>query len=149
MDSLDSLDSLRLDYIMVADAAEVVAGKLYVLGGGWDRLIVPAVPGRPAMPFYVAFGLSVPWNLTNRAFEFAVEMLDADGGLIDTLVAGQFEVGRPPGLRAGTSQRMPLAGPAGPEFSHEGRYVIRCVVDGAVLGETAIEVTASAVPAQA
>jgi hypothetical protein len=145
---MDSLDSLRLDYMMVADAAEVVAGKLYVLGGGWDRLLVPVLPGRPAMPFYVAFGLSVPWNLTNRAFEFAVEMLDADGELIDTLVAGQFEVGRPPGLRAGTSQRMPVAGPAGPEFPHEGRYVVRCVVDGEVLGDTAIEVGVASGPVQ-
>lgn len=139
-------ETIDLDYIIVADAAQVVGGKLFVLGGGWDRLFVPELPGRPTMPFAVAVGIMVPWSMTNRQFEFALELADADGAVVDELVLGQFEVGRPPGLRAGASQRFQIAGPAGPEFPAEGRYVVQCRVDGELVGHTAIEV--STVPQQ-
>jgi len=137
-------DRISLDYLLVADAADAVGGKLYVLGGGWDRLMVPAIPGPPTMPFSVAVGVNVPWSLTNRKMGFSVDVHDADGGEVAQLARGEFEVGRPPGLRAGTAQRFQLAVPAQPHFAAAGRYVIQCAVDGEVLGHTAIEVTQAA-----
>ena len=137
-------DSVSLDYLLVADGADAVGGKLYLLGGGWDRLKVPQLPGPPAVPFAVALGISVPWSLTNRKIGFSVDVQDADGGEVAQLAGGEFEVGRPPGLRAGTSQRFQITVPAQPQFSAEGRYVIQCSVDGEVLGHTAIEVSAAA-----
>ena len=136
-------DSVSLDYLLVADGADAVGGKLYLLGGGWDRLKVPQLPGLPAVPFAVALGINVPWSLTNRKIGFSVDVQDADGGEVAQLAGGEFEVGRPPGLRAGTSQRFQITVPAQPQFSAEGRYVIQCSVDGEVLGHTAIEVTAA------
>jgi hypothetical protein len=59
------------------------------------------------------------------------------------LTSGNFEVGRPTGLRAGASQRFQLAGPAAPVLPAAGRYVVQCAVDGEVLGHTAIEVSAA------
>jgi len=136
-------DEIGLDYLLVADGAQVVGGKLYLLGGGWDRLAVPQIPGRPATPFAVAVGVNVPWSLTNRKMSFSIDVHDADGGHVGQLVGGEFEVGRPPGLRSGASQRFQVAGPAGPEFPDAGRYVIECAIDGEVIGHTAIEVTAA------
>jgi hypothetical protein len=133
-------ESLGLSFIMVADAAQSVAGKVYILGGGWDRLLVPELPGPPMVPFYVAVGLTVPWHLTNRKFAFSIELEDADGSMIAPLVAGEAEVGRPPGLRPGTPQAIHFAGPTNPVFPSEGRYVLVCRVDGEPLGHTAIEV---------
>ena len=137
-------DKISLDYLLVADGAQVVGGKLYLLGGGWDRLTVAQLPGQPAMPFSVAVGVNVPWSLTNRKLGFSVDVLDADGGEVAQLAGGEFEVGRPPGLRAGTSQRFQIAVPARPEFDAAGRYVIQCSVDSEVLGHTAIEVSSAA-----
>lgn len=134
-------DSISLDYLLVADAADAVNGKLYLLGGGWDRLKVPQLPGPPAIPFHVAVGINVPWNSTNRKLRFAIDVLDADGGEVLQLAGGEFEVGRPPGLRAGTPQRFQLTVPAQPEFGAAGRYIVRCSVDGLELGHTAIEVS--------
>ena len=136
-------DSISLDYLLVADGADAVGGKLYLLGGGWDRLRVPQLPGPPAVPFAVALGINVPWSLTNRKIGFSVDVLDADGGEVGQLAGGEFEVGRPPGLRIGTSQRFQITVPAQPQFNAEGRFVIQCSVDGEVLGHTAIEVTAA------
>jgi hypothetical protein len=137
-------DSVSLDYLLVADGAHVVGGKLYVLGGGWDRLTVPQLPGQPATPFAVAVGVRVPWGLTNRKLGFTMDVLDADGGEVARLAGGEFEAGRPPGLRVGAPQRFQLAVPAAPEFPEPGTYVIRCTVDGETLGQTTIEVTAKA-----
>lgn len=134
-------DGLDVSFIMVADAAQSVAGKVYILGGGWDRLRVPEIPGPPAVPFYVAVGLTVPWNLTNRKFSFSIELEDSDGETVAALVTGEAEVGRPPGIRPGTPQPVHLAGPMSPIFPSEGRYVLVCKVDGEPLGHTAIEVT--------
>ena len=136
-------DKIGLDYLLVADGAQVVGGKLYLLGGGWDRLTVPELPGHPATPFSVAVGVNVPWNFTNRKMSFSIDVRNADGGHVGQLVGGEFEVGRPPGLRSGAPQRFQIAGPAGPEFPAAGRYVIECAIDGEVIGHTAIEVMAA------
>jgi hypothetical protein len=138
---MSDLDRVTLDYLLVADGAEAVNGKLYVLGGGWDRLSVPQLPGHPAVPFAVAVGIGVPWILTNRKLRFSVDVLDADGREVAQLAAGDLEVGRPPGLRAGAPQRFQIAIQAHPEFPAAGRYVIRCSVNGEDLGQTVIEVS--------
>lgn len=131
---------IAASFIMVADAAQAVAGKVYVLGGGWDRLTVPALPGPSIVPFYVVAGLQVPWNLTNRKFALSIELHNADGDVLETLVTAEAEVGRPPGLRAGIPQTVHLAGPTNPVFPEAGRYLIVCKVDGEDVGHTAIEV---------
>ena len=94
-------DKISLDYLLVADGAQVVGGKLYLLGGGWDRLTVPRLPGPPAMPFSVALGVNVPWSLTNRKMSFSIDIHDADGGHVGLLVGGEFEVGRPQAFAPG------------------------------------------------
>jgi hypothetical protein len=142
-------DKISLDYLLVADGAQVVGGKLYLLGGGWDRLTVSKFPGQPATPFAVAVGVNVPWSLTNRKMSFSIDVRDADGGHVGQLVGGEFEVGRPPGLRSGAAQRFQVAGPAGPELPAAGRYVIECAIDGEVIGHTAIEVMAASPAASA
>lgn len=139
-------DALALDYLVVADAAEAVGGKIYLLGGGWDRLLVPQLPGPPGAPFAVAAGVSVPWGMTNKRLHLGVEVLDADGALVATLIDGQIEVGRPAGIRPGVAQRFQLAVRAQPQFTTAGRYVVRCTVDGNLLGSTAFEVAAAAPP---
>ena len=35
---------MRVEYVMVADAAQVTGGKLYVLGGGWNQYRAASFP---------------------------------------------------------------------------------------------------------
>ncbi|HXW82890.1 MAG TPA: hypothetical protein VEJ86_00655 [Candidatus Binataceae bacterium] len=35
---------MEIDFLQIADAAEAVNGKLYMLGGGWTRFNAPAFP---------------------------------------------------------------------------------------------------------
>lgn len=102
--------------MMLADAAQVADGKLYILGGGWS------VTGPGPSGFAIALKIEVPWDQTNQRHHFALRLLDQDAqpaliaGATDPLVIeGEFEVGRPAGIPAGSSMAVPLVvAPAGP-----------------------------------
>ncbi len=94
--------------LLIADAAQVADGKLYILGGG-----LTAVGPRP-QPMGVAIRIEVPWDRANVSHEWRIDLLDEDGhplliGERPLVVQGNFEAGRPVGLRPGTPLCVPLA----------------------------------------
>jgi hypothetical protein len=131
MDELSIEPDLHVN-IMLADFAQVADGKLNVIGGGW------AVTGPEPCPFALAGVFEVPWTMTNQPLQFRFELIDLDGNevIVDTpegeqsvSFEGTFEVGRPPGLRAGSSQRVPFAINGGalplePGMSYEWRLSV-------------------------
>lgn len=120
--------------MMLADAAQVSEGKLYVLGGGWT------VIGPQPMPFSIAGQIEVPWHLTNRQHVFRFECIDLDGNAVmvstpdgeEPLFAeGGFEVGRPPGVRTGTTIPVPFAFGFGPQpFPTGSHFEWRLTING-------------------
>ena len=121
------MDEISVEWLILADAATVVGEKLYLLGGGWDRLTVnkpPPVPHQMA----VAASFSVPWNETNQKHRFDLEIFDLDGTSLFKF-GGTFEVGRPAGLPQGQSQRTQIAVNMGVVFNKLGGYVIVGRVD--------------------
>jgi Family of unknown function (DUF6941) len=121
---------IDIDFMILADGAQAVGGKLYMLGGGWTHCFIPQFPGRPVAPFAIALGLRVPYHLTNRKFSFALELTDSDGARVGDVFAGELEQGRPPGIRAGTDQSILIAVNAAPEFPEPGRYSFNASIDG-------------------
>ena len=120
--------------MILADAAQASGGKLYVLGGGWTRL-------RPDAPTTMAVGIvvHVPYDQTNESLAFTVTLKDADGQpvLIDgSPVAGngEFEVGRPPGLKAGEQINFPLAVTFNSVSLPPGGYVWEYAIGDDVIG---------------
>jgi hypothetical protein len=98
--------------MLLADAAQVSDGKLYVLGGGW------ALIGPDPSPFALALFIEVSWDLANMQHQFRLELVDSDGTPVEVptpmgdqplWLGGPFEVGRPPGLMQGTPLGVPLA----------------------------------------
>lgn len=94
--------------MLLADAAQVVEGKLYILGGGLG-LIGP----RP-QPVAIALQLLLPWDRANVPHEWLIELLDEDGqpvmaGERPIQMRGRVETGRPAGLRPGTPLGVGLA----------------------------------------
>jgi hypothetical protein len=133
-------DDIEIPYLFLADGAQSVGGKLYVLGGGWDRIIVPQVPGKPSVSFSIALGIRVPWTHTNRKFALALELIDADGERVGDELGLQLETGRPPGLKPGTPQNVPLGIGAHPEFPVVGAYTFVVKIDGAIKGKVGFDV---------
>ncbi len=111
--------------MMLADAAQQVGGKLYILGGGWSTT------GSPTPPMAVAIKIEVPWDRTNVGHDWRLALVDADGRAVQTSderaveVTGELEVGRPAGLPDGTPLDAPLVVSFGPMPLESGRYVWR------------------------
>ena len=120
--------------MLLADSAQAVNGKLYILGGGWS------ITGPDPTPSAIAIQIEVPWDEANKRHRLEVALVNADGqpvmvptptGDRPVLLGGEFEVGRPPGLIPGTPLGVALAINIGPlPLPPDSRYVWRCSIDG-------------------
>ena len=103
---------VEVEWLILADAAQVVGNKLYLLGGGWDRLTVNS-GSSVNRSFAVSVSVKVPWNETNQKHSVEVEVVTEDPATEQpkslVKVPSQLEVGRPPGIPQGQDQRVQLA----------------------------------------
>jgi hypothetical protein len=122
--------------LILCDAAQTDAsGKMHMLGAGWS------VTGTPTGPAAVAILLKIPWDRANQKLPLVLQLEDADGQPV-VLAGGpvemrsEIEVGRPPGLDAGSPidaafqlsvQPMPLL---------PGRYQWRLQIGGDEFSES-------------
>ena len=136
----DESQDVQITAMLLADSAQAVGGKLYVLGGGFDRINMPAVPFQ--FRFDLAMLIAVPWGATNQPYQVVVELLDADGQHVGYRAEATMEIGRPPGTRRGTSLTVPLAVPVVAEFTKPGRYFLAGSVNGEERNRVAFEVIA-------
>ncbi|MHB8516706.1 MAG: DUF6941 family protein [Dehalococcoidia bacterium] len=119
---------MKTEWLILADHVDVVGNKLYLNGGGWDILTVNS--GFPVQQTLgVAAAFSVPWNETNQRNNVEIEIVTGDG-LTLTKAAGQLEVGRPPGLPAGQSQRAQIAVNVTLLLDKPGTYEIITRIEG-------------------
>jgi hypothetical protein len=119
--------------LLLSDYAVVSDGKLTIVGGGWSQT------GPEPAPFGIGLLIQVPWDQSNTRHTFQVELLDADGEpvVLETdegdeqpvAFGGDFEVGRPPGLKPGTPLDFPVAMNSTPLPLDPGRYEWRLTID--------------------
>ena len=120
--------------MLLADAAQVADGKLYILGGGWS------ITGPEPVPSAVAIKVGVDWHEFDAEHHWELFLEDADGNLVtfDTPegaqsieVRGDFSASEPTGVPVGTPVDVPIAVNFGPIPLVAGsRYTWRLVIDG-------------------
>ena len=128
---------MEVEWLILADSAQVVGSKLYLMGGGWDRLNVPKFPHTQTAA--IAASVVVPWNETNEKHTFEIRVDTEDGETVARMNGG-FEVGRPPGIPKGQDQRMQLALGFQLAVKDSGTIVIVASVDGAELKRTVFNI---------
>ncbi|MEM7092693.1 MAG: hypothetical protein AAF567_06810 [Actinomycetota bacterium] len=106
-DDLVAPSGVRVN-MLLCDSAQAVGGKLFVLGGGLS------VMGPRPQPLAIAIHVTVPWDRGNVKHDWRIDLVDEDGRPVmvndkPIAVRGQFEAGRPSGLRAGTPLGVALA----------------------------------------
>ncbi len=145
MEQMELEERLDVEWLIVADGAQVSNGKLYVLGGGWDVLTLPA-PLPVQHKLAIACAIKVPWTETNSGHQFRIRIEHEDGQLLGE-VGGAFEVGRAPGLVRGQPQRAQLAFDVGLPLEKQGMYSVVASVDGEDIKRTWFRVVQAGVPA--
>jgi hypothetical protein len=123
--------------LLLADSAQAVSGKLYVLGGGWS------LTGPEPSAMALAVKIDVPWDRANIKHRWQLELLDGDGAPVELppaaadgaaqplRIEGEFEAGRPAGLKPGTPLDVALALNFPPlPLAADGRYVWRLSIAG-------------------
>jgi len=128
-------------YILLADFAEAIGGKLYIQGGGWSQLHL----GAPVADIYVAGMVYVPWDDANRRRRLLLQLIDQDGVEV-TLdgqpveMRGEFEVGRPPGMTPGTEIEFPISAKFAGLPLQPGRYKFQLTVGATHIGDANFEI---------
>ena len=120
--------------MLLADYAQVADGKLTIVGGGWS------VTGPMPVPFAIAMLFEVPWDRANVKHRFRLDLVDTDGHVVfapteegeePVVIEGEFEAGRPPGMKPGTPLDVPIAiNLPGPPVQPGGRFEWRLTVNG-------------------
>lgn len=129
---------MECDLLMLADSAQAVDGKLYILGGGWRAVTGQRLPF--SHPMAIAVGFLVDWTETNRQHQFNLTIQADDTKENLAQLEGTLEVGRPVGIPAGTQQRALFALNMTPEFKSDGPYTVSLLVDGQDLARTSFTV---------
>src|SRR3546814_16783640 len=77
-------------FLSLADAAEAVNGKLYILGGGWS------ITGPDPTPSAIAIKIEVPWDQAKTRHQLKLELFNDDGQpiMVPTPIGEQPEIGR-------------------------------------------------------
>jgi hypothetical protein len=126
MDDAVLIEETTIDFLLTADFAEVVQGKVYVMGAGWDKFAPPTYPA--VMRIGLAAGIRVPYLESNVPHHLSVTLRSGDG--VDLFrIDGDLETGRPAGSR-GESILVPLAVNAQVDISGPQLMELVAEVDG-------------------
>lgn len=133
---MEGLDGPELDpaptieFAFLADAVQAVAGKLYVIGGGWDTLYVRDFPARhPTMGIGVR--CRVPWSDIDE-FTLSVDLVDEDGTslfkgrTLTQKIKVRRAIGMPAGSDVGIVRAFTFNNLA---FPNDGGYAFRLLVN--------------------
>jgi hypothetical protein len=124
----------EVDFVLLCDHAEVVNGKLYMLGGAWNRVtrlvpvalaaIADAFPPQPAR-FAVVTSVLIDWNETNEIIPLELSIEDPDGRARVWEAKAQLSAGRPADAIKGAPVRAVFAVPLLLIFPRAGEFVLR------------------------
>lgn len=94
-----------IDSLLLADFAEVINGKLYLMGAGFTAVQLASID--QTHRFFVAAALRIPWGYTNERIDFSGRLETLDAEPIDCwTLEGQIEANRVVGQREGDTTTM-------------------------------------------
>lgn len=101
---------MRLTTAMLADAAQVQGGKLYVIGGGFDTISARSLPV-VHRNLTLAMVAEIEPDERHRDLEIAISLVDEDGRGLEVEAKGKLRVGAPPNLPPGATSIVPIVSP--------------------------------------
>ena len=100
---MSTFDQVEIDFLLLADKSEILNGKIYMMGGGYDRRYINNLSA--PIDLTIVLGVLVPWNLTNQKHTLLIRLEDEDGNTLSPTVGAEITVGRPPEATRGQQFR--------------------------------------------
>jgi hypothetical protein len=119
---------MEIEWLILADGAEVINNKLYLIGGGWESLTINAAFPRQHV-FALVAAFKVPWAEANRQHTVELTIEDESGHGLAT-IAGQIEVELPAGVPLAQAQRVQMAVTLALTLTRPGPHAAIARVDG-------------------
>ena len=69
---------MKIDYLILADWAEVINGKIYVQGGGWSAINAQS-PLPVSRTVAIAVSPRVEWHETNQPHDLVIRIIREEG----------------------------------------------------------------------
>ncbi|HEY2916190.1 MAG TPA: hypothetical protein VGI98_03145 [Candidatus Limnocylindrales bacterium] len=132
---------MRIHSLMLADSAQAVDGKLYILGGAWNMLRFPEFP--TSLMVGISVAIDVDWTETNARHHLDIHFEDADGTAMDPRIGADFEAGRPPGAIPGAELRVVMAVNGPVAIPEPGQYAAVASVGGVELARARFQAIAA------
>ena len=114
---------MKIEYALLADAAQAVGGKIFVLGGGWNLFRSASYPA--PVQLAIAVGLGFSTDEVGIKYPLNVVIADEAGVPIVPEMKGQVETGQPaPDVPKTASVKIPVAININMSLPHPGTYGI-------------------------
>ena len=113
---------MKIEFLILADAAQVVGGKLFMLGGAWNLHRSGNFPSQ--FQFSIALSVLVAWDEAGMAHPFTLTIADDAGIPVVPQIQGQFEVGRSEQIPKGTTQRALVSVNVMMAVPRPGKYIV-------------------------
>ena len=121
------VDRSEVEYLILADTVEVLNGKLYMMGGGWDSLTAPNLEA--PVPISFACGVSVAWGERDDEHALQLSIEDLDGAPVAEPLLASFKTGSSPLAERGSRGHVPFAVKGAFTFPSYGTYALVAVLD--------------------
>ncbi len=130
---------MEVDFVFLADAAEVTQGKLYVMGGAFDTIWASNIPvAHPRLSLVMRL-LFTPAEI-GRKHRVEINLMDEDGRRMAS-VGGDLEIGQNPNLPKGWRQGfLTVLNFAALKFEKFGDYGFEVVVNNSSLKNVPLRV---------
>ena len=114
---------MKIEYAVLADAAQAVGGKIFILGGGWNVYRSANYPA--PVQLAVAIGMGFTSNEIGIRYPLKIVIADEAGVPVVPEFNGQIETGpAAPDLPKSLPVKVPLAWNVSFAVPHPGRYGI-------------------------
>jgi hypothetical protein len=114
---------MKIEFALLADAAQAVGGKVFVLGGGWNLFRAANYPA--PVQLAIAIGLGFSHDEVGLKYPLNVVIADEAGVPVVPEMKGQVETGQPaPDVPKTASVKIPVAININMSLPHPGTYGI-------------------------
>ena len=114
---------MRIEYALLADAAQAVGGKVFVLGGGWNLFRAANYPA----PVHLAIAMGLGFSSDEVGIKYPLNVVIADEAGVPIIpeMKGQVETGQlAMDSPKGASVKIPVAINVNMSVPHPGTYGI-------------------------